>query len=270
MVGAAFSASEHCGRTCRGAGVGANDFWLAGAESLSATFSVAVKRLARSRHPASHRHVVLFIFHRHGGQSQHHAWTWYEHSAGQRIWDSDSFCARCRNGACVAKLFGYDFTADGWILPLFLGTALGISALPIIARILLDLNLLDKEIGSVILTSAVLNDLVGWAIFAVCLNLIRTDGVDANLPAVAGSILAALGLIWFGTMWLARPLLYVLKRSEFPGAFIIVACIFIFVAAALAEWFGIHPVFGAFLVGVVFAQFPKDDSDKQASEAIQK
>ncbi|MFN8400185.1 MAG: cation:proton antiporter [Anaerolineales bacterium] len=170
----------------------------------------------------------------------------------------------------LPNFFGYDFTADGWILPLFLGTALGISALPIIARILLDLNLLDKEIGSVILTSAVLNDLVGWAIFAVCLNLIRTDGVDANLPAVAGSILAALGLIWFGTMWLARPLLYVLKRSEFPGAFIIVACIFIFVAAALAEWFGIHPVFGAFLVGVVFAQFPKDDSDKQASEAIQK
>ncbi len=168
----------------------------------------------------------------------------------------------------LPNFFGYDPTANGWILPFFLGTALGISALPVIARILLDLNLLGKEIGSVILTSAVLNDLVGWAIFAVCLNLIRTNGADANLPAVIGSILAVLGLIWFGTMWLARPLLKWLKRSDFPGAFLIVACIFILSAAALGEWFGIHPVFGVFLVGVVFAQFSKDESDQQASEAI--
>jgi Kef-type K+ transport system membrane component KefB len=36
----------------------------------------------------------------------------------------------------------------------------------------------------------------------------------------------------------------------------------------LAEWFGIHPVFGAFLVGVVFAQFTRDETDKQAGKAI--
>jgi Kef-type K+ transport system membrane component KefB len=109
---------------------------------------------------------------------------------------------------------------------------------------------------------------MGWAIFAICLNLIRSDGLDANAPVVAGSILAALGLIWFGSAWLARLLLKALKRSDFPGAFIIVTCIFVFIAAALAEWFGTHPVFGAFLVGVVFAQFPRDEADRQAGKAI--
>lgn len=170
----------------------------------------------------------------------------------------------------LPNIWGYNYATDGWILPIFIGIALGISALPIIARILLDLNLLHKEIGSVILTSAVLNDLVGWAIFAVCLNLIRTNGAQADLSVVLGSVVIALALIWFGTAWLARPLLKALKRSNFPGAFITVACMFIFIAAALAESFGIHPVFGAFLVGVVFAQLPKDETDTQASDAIHK
>jgi Kef-type K+ transport system membrane component KefB len=168
----------------------------------------------------------------------------------------------------LPNLWGYDFTTDGWILPIFIGVALGISALPIIARILLDLNLLDKEIGSVILASAVLDDLMGWAIFAVCLNLIRTGGATANVPVVAGSIVTVLALTWFASAWLARPLLKTLKRADFPGAFVIVTSIFVFAAAALAEWFGIHPVFGAFLVGVVFAQFTKDETDKQAGKAI--
>jgi Kef-type K+ transport system membrane component KefB len=77
-----------------------------------------------------------------------------------------------------------------------------------------------------------------------------------------------LALTWFGTAWLARPLLKVLKRVDFPGAFVIMAGIFVFTAAALAEWLGTHPVFGAFLVGVVFAQFTRDETDKQAGKAI--
>src|SRR6185503_5510450 len=44
----------------------------------------------------------------------------------------------------------------------FLGIALSISALPVIAKTLLDLGLLKTELGLIILSSAVLDDLVGW------------------------------------------------------------------------------------------------------------
>lgn len=47
------------------------------------------------------------------------------------------------------------------IFALFMGTALSISALPIIARILVDLDLTQKEIGVVVMAAATINDLIG-------------------------------------------------------------------------------------------------------------
>lgn len=166
------------------------------------------------------------------------------------------------------NLWGYSFDTDGWTLPFFIGIALSISALPVIARILLDLNLLDKEIGSMILTSAVLNDIVGWALFAVCLNLIKTNGASANLTEIAGSVMFALIAILFITYFIGKYVLNWLNQKNISGAFIGVAAIFIFASAALTEWLGIHPVFGAFLVGVVFTQFKLSESNQQSQQAL--
>jgi Kef-type K+ transport system membrane component KefB len=56
---------------------------------------------------------------------------------------------------------------DLGIFALFMGTALSISALPVIARILIDLDLLKKELGGIIIGAATINDIVGWSIFAL-------------------------------------------------------------------------------------------------------
>lgn len=165
-------------------------------------------------------------------------------------------------------LWNYSLDTDGWTLPFFIGIALSISALPVIARILLDLNLLDKEIGSMILTSAVLNDIVGWALFAVCLNLIKTNGANANLTEIAGSVIFVLLTISLVTYFVGNYLLNWLNQKNISGALIGVAAIFVFTSAALTEWLGIHPVFGAFLVGVVFTQFKLNESNKQSQQAL--
>ena len=57
------------------------------------------------------------------------------------------------------------------LFALFLGTAMSISALPVIARILLDMKLLKTEIGSVIIAAAIFNDVVGWIVFSFILSL---------------------------------------------------------------------------------------------------
>src|SRR5579883_2775992 len=57
------------------------------------------------------------------------------------------------------------------VLPMFLGTALSISALPVIAKILKDLGLSRTDVGVLIVASAVVDDLVGWIIFATVLGL---------------------------------------------------------------------------------------------------
>jgi Kef-type K+ transport system membrane component KefB len=64
------------------------------------------------------------------------------------------------------------------LFSLFLATALSISAIPLVAKILMDLKLLRTSVGQTILGSAVVNDLVGWILFAVILSTLasRADG----------------------------------------------------------------------------------------------
>lgn len=67
--------------------------------------------------------------------------------------------------------------ADGWVKgpPLmasaFLGTALAITALPVIARILAELGLTRTRVGQVVLGAAVIDDVVGWTLFGLVLAL---------------------------------------------------------------------------------------------------
>src|SRR6202522_4050941 len=72
----------------------------------------------------------------------------------------------CGTGFLAATLFpqymGAQEGANPLIFALFVGTALAISALPVIAKILMDLNLLRTEVGTVIISSAMFDDLVGW------------------------------------------------------------------------------------------------------------
>ena len=53
---------------------------------------------------------------------------------------------------------------------IFVGTALSISALPVIARILMDLKLIQTRVGMVVMTAASMNDIIGWTLFAIILN----------------------------------------------------------------------------------------------------
>src|SRR5271167_3829380 len=68
------------------------------------------------------------------------------------------------------QFLGAETGANTRIFALFVGTALSISALPVIAKILMDLNLLRTEMGTVIISSAMFDDLVGWILFSFVLG----------------------------------------------------------------------------------------------------
>src|SRR6202142_1566624 len=80
-------------------------------------------------------------------------------------------------GFLAAKVFprelGAQEGANPLIFALFVGTALAISALPVIAKILMDLNLLRTEVGTVIISSAMFDDLVGWILFSFVLAVLH-------------------------------------------------------------------------------------------------
>jgi Kef-type K+ transport system membrane component KefB len=161
----------------------------------------------------------------------------------------------------------------GWLLPdayltdpenralfaTFLATAMAISAMPVIAKILLDLDLIDRRAGLVILSAGVVDDTIGWLILSVIAG-IAAGGTFA--PADLSMTVIWLGVFLAGMRWVAYPLLrravqLVNERVDLPGADISLLVSFTFLAAAATEALGIHAVFGAFAAGLLIRQLPR-------------
>ena len=138
-----------------------------------------------------------------------------------------------------------------FVFALFMGTALSITALPVIARILLDLRLLDSEIGHVILTAAALSDVAGWMLFAVLLSAISAGGAAASPLLPVLRMVAFTAAVFACGRWGCRPLFRWARTSlAWPSGFIGVVSVLTFLAAGGAELCGLHAVFGAFVFGV--------------------
>ena len=180
--------------------------------------------------------------------------------------------------AVSASLFGMvvPFAAGftlGWVLPdayltdpadrllfaAFLATAMAISALPVIAKILIDLGLVRRNVGMVILSAAVVDDTTGWLVLSVIAG-IAAEGFF-SLRALATTLLW-LALFLAAARWIAYPALtgavrYVNERVDLVGADLTLILGSTFLAAAATEAMGIHAVFGAFVAGLLFRQIPR-------------
>ena len=96
------------------------------------------------------------------------------------------------------------------IFAVFLGTALCISALPVIARILFDLGLVRHEIGVITLAAATINDLIGWSLLALILGTME-DGRPARPVGVTILLVLLFAVVVFGLGRIVARLL--LRRS---------------------------------------------------------
>jgi len=146
--------------------------------------------------------------------------------------------------------------AQRLLFSLFLATALSISAIPIIAKILMDLGLLRNGVGQTILGAAIVNDLVGWVFFAVILSMLTTKvhGNSSVIGTVTLTIAFAVSCLTFGRKLVAK-LFGFFKGMKLPPEGILgVAVLVAFLCAAFTQWIGIHAIFGAFLAGVMIGE----------------
>lgn len=147
---------------------------------------------------------------------------------------------------------GYHIGVDKTVFALFFATALSISALPVIAKTLMDLNYYRTDVGMVIMTSAIFNDIVGWIIFSIILG--RIGGADSMGLPVALVVLVVLLftvlMLTVGRMAINKVLPRILAYASWPGGVLGFAVSLGLLCAAFTEWVGIHAVFGAFMAGV--------------------
>jgi Kef-type K+ transport system membrane component KefB/mannitol/fructose-specific phosphotransferase system IIA component len=149
-------------------------------------------------------------------------------------------------------LLGRESNAYPFIFSLFFATALSISALPVIAKTLMDLYLYHSDLGMIVVAAAIFNDLVGWIIFAVILGMMGTSsGHGLGIGHTIWLTLAFVVLMLTLARWLInRVLPWIQAHASWPGGVLGFSLSIALLGAAFTEWIGIHAIFGSFLVGV--------------------
>jgi Kef-type K+ transport system membrane component KefB len=172
--------------------------------------------------------------------------------------------ALATGASVVPFLLGF---ALGWFLPerflvtpeqrlpfaLFLATALSISAVPVAVRVLIDLDAMDRTVGQLTLTVAVVIDAAGW----IALTIVSDIAIVGQMsPFGVGRTLGVLALFVVAVVVLGPRIVSTLfdiassVRSPVLTGFSIVMIVG-FGMAGLSIALGLEAVLGAFLAGVL-------------------
>jgi Kef-type K+ transport system membrane component KefB len=142
---------------------------------------------------------------------------------------------------------GVNFISFG----LFMGTAMSITAFPVLARIIHERNLTKTKLGMLVITTAAIDDLTAWCILATVIAIVKAGSIAASLFTILLAIV-------FVTVMLKIVQPFLKKMGEIYSnrevlSLNIVASIFgiLLISAFVAEIIGIHALFGAFLAGVI-------------------
>ena len=144
------------------------------------------------------------------------------------------------------------------VTALFLGTALAISSVKIVAMVLMEIGAIRRDLGQLILATAILDDTIAWIIIAVISGIAAHGAVDlASIGAsLAGTALFLAFSFTIGRRLVAALIVWVNDNLtiEVP---VITAILVVMLAMALTtELIGVHTALGAFIAGVLIGQSP--------------
>ncbi|KAI0062943.1 cation/H+ exchanger [Artomyces pyxidatus] len=141
---------------------------------------------------------------------------------------------------------------------LFVAVAVGITAFPVLCRILTEVKLLDTTVGVVVLSAGVGNDVVGWVLLALTVALVNAStGLTALyvLLTGVGFVIFLLVPVRLAFVWLARRT-GSLEKGEPTALMMTVTFLIVLISAMFTDIIGIHPIFGGFLAGLII---PKEN-----------
>jgi len=144
------------------------------------------------------------------------------------------------------------------VTSIFLGTALSISSVKIVAMVIREMNFMRRDLGQIIVASAILEDTIGWVIIAVAFGLAAAGTIDvwSVSRAVIGTALFMVVSFTVGRRIVFRLIRWANDnfRSDFP---VITTILIIMAAMALTtQVIGVHTVLGAFVAGILIGESP--------------
>lgn len=140
------------------------------------------------------------------------------------------------------------------VFVLFLATAMSISAIPVLAKVLIDLNLMRRDVGQTMMAAGMIDDTIAWIMLSIVLGLASGAALSAaGIAVAAGKVLLFLGISFTAGRWLLlRALDWVQDRMTLSDRLLSLVVASAFLWAAAAQALEIEAVLGAFIVGVLF------------------
>ncbi|MGP0091338.1 MAG: cation:proton antiporter [Xanthobacteraceae bacterium] len=144
------------------------------------------------------------------------------------------------------------------ITSLFLGTALSISSVKIVATVVREMGFLRRDIGQVILASAIVDDTIGWIIIAITLSLATHGTIDwlSVAQSVLGTLVFLGASFTFGRRIVFRLIQW--SNDHLRGEAPVIATILMIMGALalITHLIGVHTVLGAFVAGILVGESP--------------
>jgi Kef-type K+ transport system membrane component KefB len=135
---------------------------------------------------------------------------------------------------------------------LFMGTALSITALSVLAKILIDLDLIKSKFGNLMMTAAMIDDFIGWMLFSLVVSVANLNHESAFTAwQVMFMVIGfAAFVLTIGRKFVHYAFIFSNRYLTRNGGTLSVGIVFCLLGAIFTEWLGIHAIFGAFMVGV--------------------
>ena len=157
-----------------------------------------------------------------------------------------------------ASLFG---NGSRLVTSLFLGTALSISSIKIVATVVREMNFMRRNLGQMIVATAIMEDTAGWVIIAITFGLAGAGsggGIDwLDVGRTVAGVILFLAFCFTAGRWLVFAAIRWANdsfRSEFPVITMILVIMGGF--ALITHLLGVRDVLGAFMAGVLIGESP--------------
>jgi Kef-type K+ transport system membrane component KefB/nucleotide-binding universal stress UspA family protein len=145
-----------------------------------------------------------------------------------------------------------------FVTTLFLGTALAISSVKIVALTIRELGFMRRMLGQVTIAAAIIDDTIGWIIIAITIGIAQHGSVD--LASLTKTVLGTLMFLAV-SFTLGRRLVFLIIRwvnDNFVSDVPVITAILVVmgVMSLITHWIGVHSILGAFVAGMLIGQSP--------------
>jgi Kef-type K+ transport system membrane component KefB/nucleotide-binding universal stress UspA family protein len=145
------------------------------------------------------------------------------------------------------------------VFSLFVATAMSISAIPVIAKVLMDMNLMRRDIGQTIIAAGMSDDTIGWILLSIVAGLAAGEAITAgSVLQIVGSVIAFLVLSFtLGRLLVKKVMDYVQDELISEDRLLTLVIVMTLAWGAITQVLNLEAVLGAFVMGILFGTMPR-------------